>query len=72
MKQDLLTYIFEKSKMTYLSDLKFIKKEEIVSILEEINTDDFSINEWKELYLYLMQEDTVEKNSEDIKRSLLK
>lgn len=72
MNRDLLMYVFEESKTDYLSDLKFIEKDTIINILKDIKTTDFSIDDWKEFYLYIIGEDVNSDDREEIKEKLMK
>lgn len=72
MKNDLLTTIFEKSNFTYLSDLKFAKGKKLVKIIDDIKIDDYSIEEWKELYMYLIEESIDIESKEVLKEELIK
>lgn len=71
MSVDLLAYVFEKSDVTYLSDLKFIKRESIVEILRDIKIADYPITDWKEFYLYIIGEETTCETREEIKKQLI-
>lgn len=71
MNKDLLACVFEESNVTYLSDLKFIKKDAIVDVLRNINISDYPIDEWKEFYLYIIGEETSCNTREEIKDELI-
>lgn len=72
MDNDLLVKIFEESNYTYLSDLKFAKGDKLVKIIEDTEIDDFSIEQWKELYMYLIEEPTTVENKKVLKEELVK
>lgn len=72
MNRDLLMYVFEESETDYLSDLKFIEKDTIINILKDIKTTDFSLDEWKEFYLYIIGEEVNCDDREEIKEKLIK
>lgn len=71
MNQDLLTYVFEKSNATYLSDLKFIRKDSIIDILKDVKIADYTIADWKEFYLYIVGKETTCETKEEIKEELI-
>lgn len=72
MGKDLLTYIYEQSDYTYLSDLKFVKSKTVANIIKNIDVNKFKLEEWNELYIYLIGNDSDLQDSQEIKNALIK
>lgn len=72
MGKDLLTYIYEQTDYTYLSDLKFVKSKTVANIIKNIDVNKFKLEEWNELYIYLIGNDSDLQDSQEIKNALIK
>ncbi|MDO4545362.1 MAG: hypothetical protein Q4C25_04330 [Bacillota bacterium] len=53
MSISLIDYIFERSGLSFVSDMKFHRDENLLRLIEGIAVDDFPEEEWKDLHEYL-------------------
>lgn len=70
--KNLLIVLSEKIKCEYLSDLhSFYYRTQLISILGEMNAEDYPTEEWREATAYIINESTDLKGQEKIRDYLV-